>query len=106
MFLGGLTARAIRLKKELTTLGHEIIEVYPGGLARHLSFPKDKYKKQKPHIPAILNLITKNCPLKFVPDQVLSWHHVDALLAAWTGWRYSHATALSYGTIEEGKIWV
>ena len=106
MFLGGLTARAMRLKQELTNRGHQVIEAYPGGLARHLGLPKDQYKKQKVHLPAVLELITTQIPIKFVKADLISWHHVDALLACWTGWRYHEGTAQSFGEEKEGEIWI
>ena len=106
MFLGGLTARAMRLKQQLTDRGHQVIEVYPGGLARQIGLPKDQYKKQKVHLLPVLELITTQIPIKFVKTELITWHHVDALLACWTGWRYHEGTALSFGKKEEGEIWI
>ncbi|MEM6380094.1 MAG: DUF429 domain-containing protein, partial [Bacteroidota bacterium] len=45
MFLGGLTARAMRLKAVLSEEACQLFEVYPGQLAKHLELPKEKYKK-------------------------------------------------------------
>lgn len=106
MFLGGLTARAMRLKKELTDRGHQVIEAYPGGLARQIGLPKDQYKKQKTFLPVIIDLITTQIPIKFVKTDLITWHHVDALLACWTGWRYHEGIAQSFGEEEEGEIWI
>jgi len=106
MFLGGLTARAMRLKKQLNNQGHQVIEAYPGGLARHLALPKDQYKKQKIYLPSILELITTKIPIKFVASDLITWHHVDALLACWTGWRYHEGIAENFGIAEEGQIWI
>lgn len=106
MFLGGLTARAMRLTKQLNGLGHQVVEVYPGGLARKLDFPKDQYKKQKIHLPSILKLITSQIPIKFVKTDLITWHHLDALLACWTGWRYHEGVAEGFGEPEEGEIWI
>ncbi len=106
MFLGGLTARAMRLTQQLTELGHQVIEVYPGGLARQLNLPKDQYKKQKVHLPTVLELITNQIPIKFVETDLISWHHFDALLACWTGWRYNNGKAENFGEPAEGEIWI
>jgi len=106
MFLGGLTARAMRLKQVLIDRGHQVIEAYPGGLARQIGLPQDQYKKQKVHLPAILELITTQIPIKFVKTELITWHHLDALLACWTGWRYHEGTAQRFGEQEEGEIWV
>ncbi len=106
MFLGGLTARAMRLTQQLTELGHQVIEVYPGGLARQLNLPKDQYKKQKVHLPTVLKLITNQIPIKFVKTDLITWHHFDALLACWTGWRYYNGEAENFGEPSEGEIWI
>jgi len=106
MFLGGLTARAMRLKQKLIKCGHQVLEVYPGGLARQIGLPKDQYKKQKVHLPAVLNLLTTQIPIKFVKSDLITWHHVDALLACWTGLRYFLGEAESFGNEEEGEIWI
>jgi len=106
MFLGGLTARAMRLKQQLIERGPQVVEAYPGGLARHVGLPKDQYKKQKIHLPVILKLLTTQIPIKFVKSDLISWHHVDALLVCWTGWRYHNSEAESFGNEEEGKIWI
>jgi len=106
MFLGGLTARAMRLKQELIERGHQVVEAYPAGLARHIGLPKDQYKNQKIHLPAVLKLLTNQIPIKFVKSDLITWHHVDALLACWTGLRYYKGEAESFGNEEEGKIWI
>lgn len=46
MFLGGLTARAIKLKTELEQYGVSCVEVYPGGFVRNQSNLKMFYNKK------------------------------------------------------------
>ena len=106
MFLGGLTARAMRLTQQLQALGHQVLEVYPGGLARKLGLPKDQYKKQLIHLPTVVKLITTQIPIKFVKTELITWHHFDALLACWTGIRYYEGKADSFGEADEGEIWI
>ena len=45
MFLGGLTARAMRLSVELTKLGVKVVETYPSKLADVLKLKEKNYKK-------------------------------------------------------------
>lgn len=55
MFVGGLTARAIRLTAQLTTQGIRVIETYPAGLYR-LLFPTVEGSKKIP-VPLLCLLI-------------------------------------------------
>ena len=50
MFLGGLTARAIKLSDNLELKGIKCIETYPAGLAKELKLDMEKYKKKSVHI--------------------------------------------------------
>ncbi len=101
MFLGGLTARAMRLKNELADI--EFIETYPSFHAKRLSLKQLNYKKQKEHIPEVLTVIKKEFPFD-IPEKLASWHYVDALLCLLTAVRYTKNEHQSFGTKEEGII--
>jgi len=106
MFLGGLTARAMRLRATLGLPGTEIIEAYPGGLARQLELPKELYKQNKTAPAELLPLIRAAYPPEILLPTPENWHQFDALLALLTGWRFAKGTAISYGDPAEGLIWV
>lgn len=86
LFLGGLTARAMELA---VRLGQELpcaaVEVYPKALQRLLDLPE--LGEMRHLFPAIG-----------------SQHHLDALLAWLSGWRYLHNLHQVWGDPEEGLI--
>jgi len=104
MFLGGLTARAMKLRAALEAEGMMLYEVYPGGLASILQVDRAQYKKSKQFIPAVLETLTKHLPTPPAPGEVLTWHHFDALLAWLSGWRFRHGAHHKYGAADEGLI--
>ena len=99
MFLGGLTARAMNLKSDFPRC--HFFETYPRQLVRLLGI--EEYYKQD------LNRFLKElarvfpAPLPAIHD---NWHQVDSLLAWFSGHRFREGHAASYGTPEEGRIWV
>lgn len=104
MFLGGLTARAMQLRATLEEEGIAVYEVYPGGLASLLSLDRDRYKKSKEHIPTVLEGLARFFPTLPEATVVPTWHHVDALLAWLSGWRYRQGRHRQYGDPAEGLI--
>lgn len=103
MFLGGLTARAMRLKANLSLQKCQLYEVYPGHLAKHLSLPPDLYKKDKSNIPALTKQLVDNFSLHLakIPE---NWHQFDALLAYISGLRFAKQEHLTFGELPEGLI--
>ena len=66
MFLGGVTARAISLKKQIEAEGVEVFETYPGGLVRSKPELKAHYNKKDKHtIPDMLQQVS-NCIESFL----------------------------------------
>jgi predicted nuclease with RNAse H fold len=104
MFLGGLTARAIRLKHQLNDLGHQVAETYPGLHARQLELTDLGYKKKG--LADCLAKIQETLPGTVDPKTITSWHHFDSLLACWSAIRFQEGKARSYGDPEEGLIFV
>ena len=106
MFLGGLTARAMRLKQQFENKGIQVIEIYPAVHAQRMDLKTYNYKKQLQYIPDILAVLQHNLPLKFNLESIKSWHQVDALLAYYAGFRFINGDAESFGDEDEGLIWV
>jgi len=104
MFLGGLTARAMRMKSIFSKKEIEVIEVYPSQLLKVL-FPEKIFKKKGYKIGEIYELmkgLIPNLPKAIPPNS----HQLDALLSWYSGFRYFEKTAIFYGEKEEGGIWV
>lgn len=107
MFLGGLTARAMRLKAQHEPLGIELYEAYPAAQAERLGLKSLGYKKVPAAIPDILLCIAEEMgPDTPLPHSVPNWHAVDALLALLTGLRWANGRATFVGDPDEGGIWV
>ncbi len=104
MFLGGLTARAMRMKSIFLKKGIETIEVYPSQLLKVL-FPEKVFKKKDYKIEEIYDLMNNlipNLPKSVPPNS----HQLDALLCWHSGFRYFKKEAIFYGEKKEGGIWV
>ncbi|MCC5920128.1 MAG: DUF429 domain-containing protein [Cyclobacteriaceae bacterium] len=104
MFLGGLTARAMKLSKELNTRGIDVKEVYPGHLARMWSLQELSYKKELSALPNCLSFLIDQTRLNIDPSLITNWHEFDALLALSSGLRDWQGEAKVYGKPEEGLI--
>jgi predicted nuclease with RNAse H fold len=97
MFLGGLTARAIRHKAQWQTQLINVFETYPAHLAAKLAI--DVYKDDLQHFAKSMALIADSP----VPD-LQNWHQADAILAWYSGKRYLSGEATSIGDADEGLI--
>ncbi len=104
MFLGGLTARAMRLKEQLLKLNAATYEVYPGGFVRKFSLGTGIYKKLVPDIPAFLKQLDFIYPMKYNKSDIKTWHHVDALIALISGYRFFQGFHEIHGNINEGVV--
>ncbi len=108
MFLGGLTARAMKLKFLLEDKNIVIKESYPAQLVKELSL-ESSYLKKTNNYDNFLSAIS-NQYLKFeieLNDQQtnnLNWHKIDSLLALLSAIRFKNNLSKSYGTIAEGII--
>ena len=104
LFLGGLTARAMRLAATWRAREHLVYEVYPGAVAKLLQLKDLNYKKTQGAIPDVAFKLERELPIAFDPRDLRSWHHVDALLALYSGWRYLREEHSWYGEVGEGGI--
>lgn len=104
MFLGGLTARAMKLRATLEETGVLFQEVYPAALAGALGLGHHGYKKEKRKVAAVFDALASHLPVAPDPAGSATWHDVDALLAWYSGWRYRQQQHRRYGDPEEGCI--
>ncbi len=105
MFLGGLTARAMRLKAMLEKKGTEVIEIYPAHLAKKLNLREIGYKKNKESIPQVAERLQALLPYS-IGELPQNWHQIDAILAFYSGYRYLANEYESFGNPLEGMIYV
>ena len=101
MFLGGLTARAIRLAEHWRAKGITVHEVYPAALVRnewdHLRIaPGKAIPRHK------LRLMAGMCSLP--PPEPRDRHEADAWLCWLIGHRHRSGRALAFGDPQEGII--
>lgn len=103
MFLGGLTARAIRLTHQLRDANHQVFEVYPGHLARIFGLKPKGYKKEKDALNSLSDSLASAFPypMEAFPR---NWHQFDALLALLTGFRFLQKQHHTFGHPDEGCI--
>ncbi|MCR9290226.1 DUF429 domain-containing protein [Saprospiraceae bacterium] len=104
MFLGGLTARAMRLKSKLESPSRPFYEIYPAHLIRVI-FPDFKEKKTVSSLPVFLEILEPVLPISLF-ESPKNWHQVDSILAWYSGWRKKKNLGISFGDSEEGLIWV
>lgn len=103
MFLGGLTARAMKLAFILRGQGHEVRETYPGALARHLALPASGYKGDIASVAPCLVLLSEAVGIDIAHKEIPDWHHFDALLALCSGYRHARGEAVVVGD-REGEL--
>lgn len=106
MFLGGLTARAMRLKNLLEKTGIVVCETYPAAQAWRLELQKLGYKQSVESIGQVLAFVQLLFPSWVFESDFLSWHQIDALLAWIAAHRFAQNEVLTYGDEKEGLIYV
>jgi len=106
MFLGGLTARAMKLSVELTKMGVKVVETYPSKLAEVLKLKDKNYKKDRHQIAALCEELKEVSGFMFDNEQVETWHHFDSLLCLYSAKRHEIQASMVFGTVEEGTITV
>jgi len=103
MFIGGLTARAIKLRAQLAERGVAALETYPAALAK-MFFPQlQGYKKSLATLPVFTEALQGHLPFQ-LESQPQNWHQFDALLAWFSGHRHHNGQSVLYGEAREGRI--
>jgi predicted nuclease with RNAse H fold len=106
MFLGGLTARAMRLANIIRSEEPLVFrETYPAYLAKILELPPASYKKDPQFLLPLSEQLSDQFGLELVHPPT-NWHQFDALLAYLSGLRYQGGVHLVFGNSEEGQIFV
>ncbi len=108
MFLGGLAARAMQLSSWMREQSIDVKETYPKLMANRFELVKHGYKTNRGSLQDC-TLKIKNClrePLQFKCGDVLTWHHLDALLALMSAMSYDCGDYTTYGDPCEGLIYV
>ncbi len=99
MFLGGLTARAMQLRANLSE--YTIYETYPKQVLNHrFADLKEFYKVD---IEMFSAKLSERLPIQYevTPD---NWHKVDSSLAWYAGYLHNQGTGESVGDVSEGVI--
>lgn len=106
MFLGGLTARAMRLRQTLMTSGIDCFETYPAALAKACKLENYGYKKNG--LQDCIQEIQALMPEGYThdKDQITNWHRFDALLAWISGHALRRGAGEWVGEQQEGRIGV
>jgi len=101
MFLGGLTARAMRLASECQPI--QFVETYPAATVARVLMAPPAYKSDLDEFSKLLRTaLRKQCKLDCPVHE--NWHQVDATLAWFSGWRHLSGESLSFGHSDEGLI--
>ncbi|MEO1517559.1 MAG: DUF429 domain-containing protein [Bacteroidota bacterium] len=103
MFLGGLTARAMKLRHLLSPQQIVFQETYPAELVRNLPDLKECYLKKKAMRADFLDKLQQLLPHP-IHTMPTNWHQADAILAWMSGWRHQQNKAKQIGRPEEGLI--
>jgi len=106
MFLGGLTARAMKLKSELELVLPEIKihETYPKLRARDLNLKDNGYKKEKENLDFCLSSLKGEFPEWELERDPTTWHEFDALLALSSALRFVRGSSTAYGEMGDAQI--
>lgn len=109
MFLGGMTARAMRLSDHLRARGVRSIEVYPAALVRHFDRLKANYTPRSrsgaKDLRAYVDLVAEVFHLQEM-EAPESWHDVDALLSYICVRRHLEGVGVEVGDSAEGLIYI
>ncbi len=102
LFLGGLTARAIALKKTLMKQSVAVHETYPAAFIKHKQL-KAFYNKKAANQIAAFNLSAHHL-IPFDLPQTSSWHVIDACICLTIALLINEDKAQFVGDIDE-RIW-
>lgn len=103
MFLGGLTARAMKLRHRHKE--HEFFESYPAFLIKDELGYSDLYLKKSKYSADLHRKLADDFNLSFM-DEPQNWHQLDALCCWLIGMRYQNKACVILGDPDEGLIYV
>jgi predicted nuclease with RNAse H fold len=103
MFLGGLTARAMRLKFQFAKRVH-FFETYPGFYARMLGLSNFGYKKELANIEICTHIVRNDVDV--LMPQTQNWHQFDAAIAFIAAKRWLENKSIIFGNKQEAMIYI
>ena len=103
MFLGGLTARAMKLRDDLARAVNTIVEAYPKAFVQLLQYRPLYQKKNLSHLPQFYQELQAEFSDYQYP-KVRNWHQVDAIIAFLIADKYQKGIHSSAGDSKEGLI--
>jgi len=103
MFLGGLTARAMKLAASHKEVVFK--ECYPGYLIRTVLDYSELYAKKSKYSPKLHKQLAKEFDLEY-NSTPKNWHQLDAVVCWISGWRHGSGQGELLGEANEGLIWV
>ena len=110
MFLGGLTARAMKLQGIFNDKDIQLYEVYPSEIAKELGLTQYGYKKEYNSIEFCIKILQKYLLFSItkieIQVEVKNWHVFDSILALTSGIRFIKGLSKTYGNENEGLITV
>ena len=104
MFIGGLTARAMKLKAHFLPKPIHFFETYPKQIAKRLELPADIYKKT-PQIVEVVKFLQPVLPFRIIPSTIQNLHQIDSLLCLFLGFQFVNGNANQSGREDEGCIY-
>ena len=105
MFLGGLTARAMKLAAQLRVSGVEVIEAYPVKSGKELGLKAFGYREKQPDLKGLFDKFYSETGIDLREQTRLSGHHIDAAIALFIARQYDLDRANQLGNSSEGIIY-
>jgi predicted nuclease with RNAse H fold len=105
MFLGGLTARAMRLKSDCEASGIKIVETYPAAFVEHFLLSPFYKKKESEALKSFVEELCNQFQVQLNPSLIINWHHADAFMAWLSCRRLVTQQSIKFGN-EEGAIFI
>lgn len=105
MFLGGLTARAMKLSAQLRASGVKVIEVYPVKTGRGLGLKAFGYREKRPELAGLFDQFYSETGIDLREQAGLTGHHIDAAIALYIASQYDLGEANQMGNLSEGIIY-
>lgn len=106
MFIGGLTARAMRMRDWMIGESMNVFETYPACEAKVMGLAQNAYKGNENQLANLALEVGSQIGVQVPLKALTGWHHFDALLAFAAGVRYLQGKHRAIGTAHEGVIYV